>query len=250
MLAGSLWRRHNVVVHKMINRKMLERALKPFPHGSSEKLWTAQLPQVEEGTDMLVYMALMKQRYSEILEALRDTPYIILLGRYIDSVFAHAATRIVLNQIASDRKSANKGPESLSKLLYEESQRKGLIFESFVDKCADDEVRKCRNKIERLYTAFAGLRSIVRWPDLTIVLDIPTSKVRERESRRENRAFTQGDILYFAITTQIYGFLAKREPNRVYMVNGHREREKIAKEILGLVRKKYRISAYRKSRGR
>jgi thymidylate kinase len=246
MLAGSFWSKYNTAVHKMINRKMLQATLKPFSRKPVEKLWVAQLPQVEEGTDMLVYMALMKQRYAEILEELGGKPHIVLLGRYIDSVFAHAATRIVLGAIAAKRRLASNDPESLSKLIYADSQREGLQFEPLVDKVVGAELKACAKKVETLYAAFSGLRNTVRWPDMTIVLDVPVSKMSEREARRENRAFSQGDMLYFTITSRAYRFLKRKEPKRIYLVDGYREREAIAKEIFGLVTKKFNLSKYRK----
>jgi thymidylate kinase len=250
MLAGSFWKKYNTAVHKMINRKLLQRALKPLPHGQSEQLWVANLPRVEEGTDMLVFMALMKQRYSEIREGLGKAKSIIILGRYIDSVFAHSATRIVLSQLASEYKTASHSPEELAMLIYQESQKKGMLFEALLDRRIAEAVRLSRSKVEALYKAFFGLRYIMRWPDITIVLDLPISAAHQREIRRENRAFSKGDSLYFAITSKMYKFLERKEPSRIRIVDGNREREEIAKEVLDIVTKKRKLDAYRKHTAR
>lgn len=252
LLAANLWKRYNVSVHKMINRKLLESVIKPllpFSSKPNQRLWVIDVPEVEEGTDLLVYMALMKQRLAEISAAGGSAPRILILGRYIDSVFAHSATRIVLGEMARMLGVQGAAPEDIAKRMLAESSRKTASYDGLLAKYAGAAEGRCKGRIESLYKAFTGLRHIVRWPDITVVLDVRAADIKGREVRRENRAFSPGDVLYFAITSDIYKFLAKKEPKRVSLVNGIGDREEIAKDVLKIVTRKGSLAAYEK-RGR
>ncbi len=243
MLASDLWKSHYIALHKMINRKLLERALTALSNGPSEKLWVADLPRVDFGTDLLVFMALMKERYAQIKDQLVE-PHIILMERYIDSVFVHAASRIVLEEIKEKHSYRSAAPEELAANLRALAYNKKMMYEDIVDAYVTEGVRNSSEQIEKLYRTFVGIKEIMRWPDLTFVIDLPIKEVRFREVGRENRVYSDGDVVYAIIVNRLYKVLAKKEPRRIYIINGARDTGEVSKDIERIVKKKFRLNRY------
>jgi thymidylate kinase len=152
--------------------------------------------------------------------------------------------------LAKVYRSRSASPEVLAELMLEESKKKKLSIEDLVDRSAALGFERRRKDVEELYKAFIGLNRIIKWPTLTIVLDVPIKDVRSREIRRENRAYTRGDVLYSTIVSRVYRFLARKEPKRIYVIDGAREEKEIGDEIFRLVKKKCRLDRYRKRRGK
>ena len=246
LLTENLWKDHNVVMNKIINRELLASALKPFSDKPAEKFWVAYLPEVELGTDLIAFMALYKHRYSQIVSQIQKAPYVIIIERYLYSAFAQAATRIALDQIAKIYKSKSISPETLAEMMLEESKKKNTAFEELVERNASLGLANRRADIENLYKVFVGFKRIIEWPKLTIVLDIPIKDVKSREIRRENRAYTRGDVLYSTVVSKVYRFLARKEPRSVYVIDGSRAKEEISDEILKLVKRKCDLARYKK----
>ena len=85
---------------------------------------------------------------------------------------------------------------------------------------------------------FSGISNIVRWPDLTIVLDVPVKDIKPREMLRENRAYTQGDLLLSTLVAEMYKVLARKAPDRVKVIDGRLDSAEISAKITALVKVK------------
>lgn len=246
ILTERLWKDYRVVMNKIINRELLASALKPFSDRPAEKFWVAYLPEVELGTDLIAFMALYKHRYAQIVSQLPKARHIIIIERYLYSSFAQAAARMVLDEISKACKCSSTSPDMLAELMLRESQRKHAEFESVLEKYTSMGIARRRADIENLYQFFLGFKRIMEWPRLTVIFDVPIKDVRLREIRRENRAYTDGDVLYSTIVSKLYGFMARKEPESVFTIDGSGTREEIADEVLKLVRSRCKLSAYRK----
>lgn len=245
LLTEALWEGHNIAAHKIINRELLENALKPLSKEPKEKLWVAYVPNVEIGVDLLAFMALMKQRYHEIKLELGPIPHIILIERYIYDAWMHAATRAVLKEIAGFLKSRNFGPEYLAELIKKESIEKRIDYYDLVEQYKNLGMKKAMPELENLYAVLGPLKKIMKWPNLTLIIDVPIREVKTREVKRENRAYTDGDVIYFSIWPDLYRMLEKREDN-VFIIDGTKDEKEISAGILKIVRKKCKLRDYKK----
>lgn len=246
LLTESLWNDYNIAAHKIINRKLLEDALKPLSNGPKEKFWVAYFPQVEIGVDLLAHTALYGQRFVEIRRELPPIPYIIVVERYLYSGLMHAATRAVLKEMAKFFKSGSFAPEFLAELVRKEAIEKKIEFIDLVEQYANIAGKNAAPEVNRLYEVFLDMEKIMKWPDLVFVMDLPVRQVRFRELKRENRAYTDGDVIYWTIATRMYRLAAEREPDRVHLIDGSREPEDIRKEIAKIVKKKCKLRNFRK----
>lgn len=246
MLAESLRSGYRVTSHKIINRNLLENALKPLSSGKRETIWVANLPEVTVGADLLAFLALYMQRYSVIKAEIGDKPHIFLIERYLYSPFTHVAARAVLHEIAKEMRSSSSAPGKLAEQIREESAAKRVPFESLIAQYGNIGMKNARREIDALYEAFIGVRSIVSWPNIVFVLDLPVRAIKPREVKRENRAYTLGDVLYYSIVAELYRKIAKKEQGRVYLIEGTAQPDEIAKKILVIVKRKCNLRAYRK----
>ena len=246
MLAEALRSKYNVTSHKVINRDLLEGMLKPLSSGQAETIWVANLPDVEIGADLLAFLALYMQRYSVIKEEVGGRPHIFLIERYLYSPFMHVAARVVLSEIEKAMKSGSSAPGRLANQIQKESTAKGVPFESLVRMYKDIGMKMAGKRIDALYRAFTGASSIVAWPNLVFVLDVPVKAIKPREVKRENRAYTLGDILYYEIVADLYKRIAKREPKRIYLIDGTAAPELIAESILRIVKRRCNLETYKR----
>ncbi|MCW6160349.1 MAG: hypothetical protein LVQ95_04670 [Candidatus Micrarchaeales archaeon] len=246
LLTESLWNNYNIAAHKIINRKLLEDALKPLSNGPKEKFWVAYFPQVEIGVDLLVHTALYDQRFVEIRKELPPIPYVIVVERYLYSGLMHATTRAVLREMAGFFKSGSFAPEFLAEVLKKEALEKNIAFMDIVEQYTSLAIKNTKGEVNRLYEVFLDMEKIIKWPNLVFVMDVPVEKVRYRELKRENRAYTDGDVIYWTIAMRMYRLAAEREPSRIFLIDGTQEQDKIAKEISKIVKKKCKLRDYRK----
>ncbi|MCL4379273.1 MAG: hypothetical protein M1160_00330 [Candidatus Marsarchaeota archaeon] len=246
MLAESLRSGYRVTSHKIINRNLLENALKPLYSGERETIWVASLPDVTVGADMLAWLALYMQRYSAIKAEVDEKPHIFLIERYIYTAFTHAAARAVLREIAKVMGDSSHAPGRLAEQIQKESVAKKVHFERLVAQYKNTGMKNAGNEIDALYKTFAGARNIVTWPNLVFVLDLPVELIKPREVKRENRAYTPGDVIYYSIVAELYRRVAKREKGRVYLIDGAAPPAEVAKKISAIVKRRCKMRAYKK----
>ncbi len=230
----------------MFTHKMLEAALGAISKNPREQMWSAFLPKVDPGVDLLVFMALLKQSYADLVAEFDGVPHIVIMGRYVDAAFTHSATRVVLIQIAKTLGAETSSPQGLAKLISAESLRTHVEFEVLVGEYAQKCMKKCVREINILYQIFISLKPLIRWPDLTIMLDLPIKDIKVREVRREQRVYNNGDILYSSITAELYKFLVIRELGRIDLIDATRSREDIAAEVQSLILRKFNLGDYRR----
>ena len=161
LLAESLRADYNVTAHKIISRKLLENALKPLSSGKSERIWVANLPNVEIGVDLLAFLALYTQRYSIVKSEVGAKPHIFIIERYLYSPFTHVAARAVLKEIAGQLGSDSFEPGVLAEIIARKSAQSGTGFNELAEKYKKIGLKNASGKIDSLYKAFVGASGIV-----------------------------------------------------------------------------------------
>lgn len=246
LLAESLRPSYNVISHKIINRKLLESVLSPLSASRHERIWVANLPEVEIGSDLLAFEALYYQRYSMLKAEVGTKPHIFIIERYLYSSLVHVAARAALKEIAKTMKSASSAPGVLAEVIRNKSGYDSIRFETLVEKYASGGIADAKEHIDAIYSAFRGARGIVPWPEIVFVLDMPVRDIKPREVKRENRAYTDGDILYYTVVRNLYKYVLKKEPGLIYLIDGTKEPEEISSELLKIVKRKCSLKDYRK----
>jgi thymidylate kinase len=247
MLAACFWKKYRIAFHKVVNRKLLQNTLEPLSQKESYKFWVANLHYVEIGTDLLAFTALMNERYHSIRSMLKSKPYLIILERYVDTVFAYTAARFALKHIADSYNLKSFAPEEVALAIQARADKTKVPFEELAEKSAETGFRAAIEEIELMHETFKCMKNIVRWPDLTIVLEVPVDRIKSREIKRENRAYTIGDVLLSGIINRIYLFMAKKEPARIRILDGEQDPSVLCDQITSIIKKKYALSDYAKS---
>ncbi|MEM3215997.1 MAG: hypothetical protein QXS17_03725 [Candidatus Micrarchaeaceae archaeon] len=184
---------------KGVSRKSMADSLRAFEDREKERLWVAYLPNVHPGTDMLAFIAYMNENCITIEEKLKQSNNDTQTIIIFDRYIDTAFTHAAARIILS------KDPEQ-------------------------------ERKISELYSAYVALKPIIRWPDLTIVIDTPLEISEARAIQREGKFYEGNDREGFQIISDLYKWLAKVEPQRVRFVDGAQDADEIHNEIVKLIR--------------
>ena len=122
-----------------------------------------------------------------------------------------------------------------------------VISDRFFDSTSvyQGAARKLPSSVVDQLNAFAVGECV---PDLSIVLDVDakTAQTRLRKPRRPDR-MEQEPAEFYERVRQAYRELAKRDPNRVVLIDGTKSAEQIDKEIWELITSRFAVLAAKSS---